>query len=118
MGVGGALGAALGGALAEALGWRWEFGIQLPFMFIVTVVAALAVPSDIGLQEDKRRSAMEILREFDIKGSVLLTSCVTFLILGLNLGGNVLPCKSARYTPLSVLLEQELCSSGYFMGSC
>lgn len=27
-GIGSSLGAALGGLLADALGWRWEFGIQ------------------------------------------------------------------------------------------
>ncbi|KAJ2969205.1 hypothetical protein NQ176_g8791 [Zarea fungicola] len=34
---------------------------------------------------------MQALREFDIKGSVLLTISTTLFILGLNLGGNVLP---------------------------
>ena len=29
-GCGGSLGAALGGAIADSLGWRWEFGVQVP----------------------------------------------------------------------------------------
>ena len=94
--MGGALGAALGGTLAEALGWRWEFGMQVPLLVLVLIVAELALPKDIGLEEGQRKSALEVLRGFDVAGSFLLTGCVAFLILGLNLGGNVLPCKSPQ----------------------
>jgi hypothetical protein len=33
----------------------------------------------------------DTIRAFDLAGSLLLTSSVTFLIVGINLGGNVLP---------------------------
>lgn len=89
-GVGSALGAALGGAMADHLGWRWEFGIQVPPLVVCCVIAVIAVPSDLGLQ-GKRETLVEALRAFDFKGSVLLTTAVTFFVLGLNLGGNVLP---------------------------
>ncbi|KAI6785416.1 uncharacterized protein J7T54_007058 [Emericellopsis cladophorae] len=92
-GVGGALGAALGGWLAESLGWRWEFGIQLPFLAFVTTVALLAIPADLGLQEDRKSTVSQQLKDFDFQGSLLLTSCITSLILGVNLGGNILPWK-------------------------
>lgn len=80
--------------MAEALGWRWEFGVQLPFLAAITIIALLAIPNDLGKQEERQKNAWQALREFDVKGSVLMSGCVTFLILGLNLGGNVLPCKS------------------------
>ncbi|KAG7286989.1 hypothetical protein NEMBOFW57_006489 [Staphylotrichum longicolle] len=90
-GVGSMLGAALGGAMADYLGWRWEFGVQVPVVVFCLVVAVLVVPSDLGLHGKEKQTIREAMRTFDFKGSVLMASSVTFLILGLNLGGNVLP---------------------------
>ncbi|KAJ0302458.1 hypothetical protein COL5a_001401 [Colletotrichum fioriniae] len=90
-GVGSALGAALGGAMADHLGWRWEFGIQVPPLIICCIIAMIAVPSDLGMAGTKRESFVEALKAFDFKGSILLTTAITFFVLGLNLGGNVLP---------------------------
>ncbi|RDA90445.1 hypothetical protein CP533_3945 [Ophiocordyceps camponoti-saundersi (nom. inval.)] len=88
-GIGSALGAALGGAMAEALGWRWEFGVQVPPMLLCLGVSAVVMPSGLGVAEEGV-GVWRALRSFDTKGSLLLTACVSFLILGLNLGGNVL----------------------------
>ncbi|TAQ91579.1 hypothetical protein B7494_g51 [Chlorociboria aeruginascens] len=91
-GVGATLGAALGGAIADSLGWRWEFGIQIPFLVVCLVNACLTIPSDIGIANGvKQKSLWEAMKVFDFKGSILLTTSITFLILGLNLGGNVFP---------------------------
>ncbi|PHH71175.1 hypothetical protein CDD83_5248 [Cordyceps sp. RAO-2017] len=89
-GVGSALGAALGGAMAEALGWRWEFGVQIPPLLVCLAVSALAIPDGLGVAGE-RASVWQALQAFDARGSLLLTASITFLILGLNLGGNVLP---------------------------
>ncbi|RFU77277.1 hypothetical protein TARUN_4953 [Trichoderma arundinaceum] len=89
-GVGAALGAALGGAMAEALGWRWEFGIQIPPLLLCIAVAMVVIPDDIGLK-GPRRGVIDALREFDFKGSVLLTTTTTSMILGLSFGGNIYP---------------------------
>ncbi|KAK1989610.1 MFS general substrate transporter [Colletotrichum falcatum] len=89
-GVGSALGAALGGAMADHLGWRWVFFCQVPPLIVCCFIAVIAVPSDLGLS-GKRETFVEALRAFDFKGSVLLTTSVTFFVLGLNLGGNILP---------------------------
>ncbi|KAL2761164.1 hypothetical protein ACRALDRAFT_2095707 [Sodiomyces alcalophilus JCM 7366] len=89
-GAGSALGAALGGAMADHLGWRWEFGVQVIPLIFLCFIAHVAIPDDLGL-EAKRKSFTETLKTFDIKGSFLLTVSITFFILGLNLGGNVLP---------------------------
>ncbi|KAF4631905.1 hypothetical protein G7Y89_g6226 [Cudoniella acicularis] len=91
-GVGSALGAALGGAIADHLGWRWEFGIQLPALFACLALACFTVPKDLGLAQGiKRKTVWEAMQVFDYQGSILLTTSITFLILGLNLGGNVYP---------------------------
>ncbi|KAI1648058.1 MFS general substrate transporter [Daldinia loculata] len=89
-GLASALGAALGGFMADSLGWRWEFGIQVFPIILCFVVAFYGIPDDLGLQ-DKHQSFKEGMKTFDFKGSILLTTSTTFLILGINLGGNVLP---------------------------
>ncbi|KIN00412.1 hypothetical protein OIDMADRAFT_55005 [Oidiodendron maius Zn] len=89
-GAGAALGAALGGAIADSLGWRWEFGVQVPLLAIALVMACFTTPQRLGLQEGaQQKTVMEAMKLFDFKGSVLLTSSITFFILGINLGGNV-----------------------------
>ncbi|PHH83172.1 hypothetical protein CDD82_3219 [Ophiocordyceps australis] len=89
-GIGSALGAALGGAMAEALGWRWEFGVQIPPLLLCFCVSAMALPPDLG-KTGEPTTVWQALQAFDARGSVLLTLAVCFLILGLNLGGNVFP---------------------------
>ncbi|KAI1310366.1 major facilitator superfamily transporter [Xylaria venustula] len=91
-GVAAASGAAFGGLLADTLGWRWEFGIQLVPLSLCLVTAFFSMPGDLGLHNGrKKQTLMQALRGYDFKGSVLLTASTTFVILGLNLGGNVLP---------------------------
>ncbi|UKZ47191.1 hypothetical protein TrVGV298_001405 [Trichoderma virens] len=89
-GAGAAFGAALGGAMAEALGWRWEFGVQIPPILLCIAVAVVVIPDDIGLK-GARKGVWEALSEFDFKGSILLTVSTTSAILGLNFGGNIYP---------------------------
>ncbi|KAI5463266.1 hypothetical protein BGZ63DRAFT_352577 [Mariannaea sp. PMI_226] len=89
-GVGAALGAASGGAMADYFGWRWEFGIQVPPLLLAMIISSVAIPDDLGIQGD-RKTMWQALKEFDSMGSLLLTTAVTTLILGLNFGGNILP---------------------------
>lgn len=81
-GVGSALGAALGGAMADHLGWRWEFGVQVLPLLLCVVLAAISIPNDLGLV-GKRQTFWEALKVFDFRGSILLTTSTTFLVLGL-----------------------------------
>ncbi|TVY34972.1 putative transporter [Lachnellula subtilissima] len=91
-GVGSALGAALGGAIADHLGWRWEFGIQVPALVFCLCIACFTVPKNLGLADGvQKKSVWEAMKVFDYIGSSLLTLSITFLILGLTLGGNVYP---------------------------
>ncbi|CAJ0549277.1 Ff.00g028900.m01.CDS01 [Fusarium sp. VM40] len=89
-GIGSSLGAAAGGFMADYLGWRMEFMVQVPPLLICMGVAWVAIPDDLGI-EGERKGVWQALREFDFRGSLLLTTAITFVILGLNLGGNVLP---------------------------
>ena len=91
-GLGSASGAALGGFLCDRLGWRWMFGIQVPLILVMLVTAWLTTPTNLGpnLAKTGNLSVWQTIKGFDIVGAILLTLSVTFLILGLNLGGNVL----------------------------
>ncbi|KAI1757006.1 major facilitator superfamily domain-containing protein [Xylaria castorea] len=83
-GLAAASGAAFGGLLADSLGWRWEFGIQLLPLTLCFAIAVVGMPADLGLQEGKEKQTLvQALRGFDFKGSALLTTSITFLILGL-----------------------------------
>jgi predicted MFS family arabinose efflux permease len=76
------LGAALGGTMADTLGWRWEFGVQIPLLVLLVIVATVTIPKDIGLQ-GKREGIWTALKAFDFRGSMLLSASTTFLVLGL-----------------------------------
>ncbi|KAF2121396.1 major facilitator superfamily domain-containing protein [Lophiotrema nucula] len=92
-GGGSASGAAFGGFLCDKIGWRMTFAIQIPPLLVLFVVAFFSTPKDLGpqLMKTSGQGIVDALRGFDIAGSVLLTGSVAFLILGLNLGGNVFP---------------------------
>lgn len=90
-GVASTLGAALGGFMADYLGWRWEFGVQVPALLLCVFVSVFTIPDGLGLRTHKKETVLQALRHFDLTGSFFLMTSITFLILGLNLGGNVLP---------------------------
>lgn len=90
-GFGSTLGAALGGFMADYLGWRWEFGVQVPLLVLCVAISSYVIPADLGLHSRKRETVLQAMRTFDFRGSILLTTAITTLILGLNLGGNVIP---------------------------
>lgn len=89
-GLGSTLGAALGGFMADYLGWRWEFGIQVPPLLLCVGISTLIIPADLGLASRNKETIFQALKSFDFRGSTLLIMAITSLILGLNLGGNVL----------------------------
>lgn len=92
-GAGSASGAAFGGFLCDRLGWRWTFGIQVPAVLLVMILSAISIPASLGphLARNSDKSARQLIASFDIAGSVLLTLTVGLLILGLNVGGAILP---------------------------
>ncbi|KAL1620116.1 hypothetical protein SLS54_006316 [Diplodia seriata] len=91
-GLGQACGAAFGGFLCDTLGWRWTFGVQIPAQLLILVAATITMPDTLGpnLAKNSDKSAFQHIKTFDLLGSCLLTTAVAFMILGLNLGGNVL----------------------------
>ncbi|KFY76914.1 hypothetical protein V499_03605 [Pseudogymnoascus sp. VKM F-103] len=91
-GLGSAMGVATGGAMADHLGWRWEFGIQVPALVLILVTSCVFVPRNLGLSHNmENESFLTAMKTFDYKGSLVLTAGTTFLILSLSLGGNIYP---------------------------
>lgn len=90
-GLGSACGAAFGGFLCDHLGWRWTFGIQVPPVLGILTLALLTTPKSLGphLAKNSGKTVIQTIRGFDLAGAALLSTTVAFLILGLNLGGNV-----------------------------
>jgi len=82
-GAGAMLGAAMGGVMADYLGWRWEFGVQIPILVFALLVALITIPDDLGMHGKSKRSVREAMKDFDFMGSFLMATSVTFLILGL-----------------------------------
>lgn len=93
LGTGSSMGLAFGGFLCDHIGWRGAFLIQLPLIFIYLIVAAWTVPADLGIKRVgmERMTVSQLIRSIDLTGSLILAVCVTALIMGLNLGGNVFP---------------------------
>lgn len=83
-GAGAALGAATGGLIADSLGWRWEFGIQIPLLALLFLIACFTTPRDLGKGAGVTSNGVwDALKVFDYGGSITLTASITFLILGL-----------------------------------
>lgn len=93
--------------MADTLGWRWEFGVQIPPLVALFAVAAVSLPPELGIYAE-RESLAVALGAFDFRGLLLLAASTTFLILGLNLGGNVLPCKFLLPVSREKKGEQEI----------
>ncbi|KAL2177632.1 uncharacterized protein P884DRAFT_199753 [Thermothelomyces heterothallicus CBS 202.75] len=64
--------------------------IIVPAIVLCLIVAVLVVPSDLGLGGREKQTLREAMRTFDFKGSVLMSSSVTFLILGLSPQANLI----------------------------
>jgi EmrB/QacA subfamily drug resistance transporter len=73
-GLASAVGVFLGGLLSGSLGWRWVFFVNLPLCVLVIAGAFWLL--------DGRREA-EPVRNFDIRGSLLVTSSMLLLVYAL-----------------------------------
>lgn len=81
--------------MAEMLGWRWEFGVQVPVLILCLSICLVVIPGDIGL-EARDNDAWHALREFDVKGSVLLALCTSSLIISLVSQGSLLESRTQK----------------------
>ncbi|KAI1501222.1 major facilitator superfamily domain-containing protein [Biscogniauxia marginata] len=98
-GIGGCLGLVCGGYLCDQVGWRGAFYLQLPVLFVYLLLAATVTPASLGLYVDQlpwstpqkeKLSLTQMVKKIDLLGSLILVMGLTALMIGLNLGGNVL----------------------------
>ncbi|OWP06464.1 major facilitator superfamily transporter [Marssonina coronariae] len=83
-GAGSALGASTGGAIADSLGWRWEFGAQVPLLAVALCIAYLNVPRKLGRAESPATKSVWAAKGVcDYQASALPTTSIAFVILGL-----------------------------------
>ncbi|KAL2196791.1 hypothetical protein P885DRAFT_37350 [Corynascus similis CBS 632.67] len=59
-------------------------GMQVPVVVLCLLVASFVIPNDLGLNGGEKKTLREAMRTFDFKGSILMSTSVTFLILGLS----------------------------------
>jgi hypothetical protein len=64
---------------------------KVPAVLLAFIVACITTPNNLGPQLAKSAQVgfVQTMKGFDLAGSVLLTTCVTSLIVAINLGGNV-----------------------------
>lgn len=89
-----------GGILADTIGWRLGFGIQIPFIFI----SLFMVAKFINVKQPPVNQAVASgsrLKRIDFGGSISIVAAVSCLILGFNIGGNLVPWLSA--IPITLL---------------
>ena len=68
------------GLIAAHLGWRWVFGLNVPLVLVLLVLAARVVP---------RMPAVPVRHRADWLGAVLITVCVAALAFGLIEGNSL-----------------------------
>ncbi|KAI3327256.1 MFS general substrate transporter [Xylariaceae sp. AK1471] len=92
------LGGPLGGWLADAVGWRWSFGVQVPMLAVAIFLCWRIVPSNLSprsagkrLENEVQPSTSEKLARIDFLGSALFAIFILLLLFPLELGGEKLP---------------------------
>lgn len=100
-GIGTVLGPVVGGAFVESSAtWRWAFYINLCVAGLFAPVYLLWIPS---FKPRRGTKSLELVREFDIAGTVLSIGAITTLIMATNLGGALYPWKSGQIIALFVV---------------
>ncbi|EAW14201.1 MDR family MFS transporter [Aspergillus clavatus NRRL 1] len=91
-GFGSICGASFGGSIVDTIGWRWCFLLQVPVGILALATGHLVLhlprPTQFAEQGQGLRA---ILKYVDLSGALLLILGLSSQLVGLSLGGNVLP---------------------------
>lgn len=85
-----AAGGPLGGLFADTIGWRWGFGLQIPFCLLSIVGVMWKVNIPLPMEGNLKTR----LGRIDWFGAASLVIGVSAFIIGMSLGGNELPWES------------------------
>ncbi|KAJ5190033.1 Major facilitator superfamily domain general substrate transporter [Penicillium cf. griseofulvum] len=91
-GFGGICGASFGGAIVDSIGWRWCFLLQVPISLFALVMGYIVLrfpPRNVESSPDGQTKG--IWQQIDLLGACLLILALSAQLVGLSLGGNVLP---------------------------
>ncbi|KAF2164435.1 hypothetical protein M409DRAFT_67928 [Zasmidium cellare ATCC 36951] len=94
-------GGVVGGALTQALGWRWAFGIQVPF----TLIAILLVQWRLHItsRDTTEQTKWQKLRRIDFAGAILLCVSIFAGCFMLETGGQKFAWKSPIIIAMGVV---------------
>ncbi|PGH14328.1 hypothetical protein AJ79_03150 [Helicocarpus griseus UAMH5409] len=87
-GLGSALGGVFGGWMNDTLSWRWAFLVQVPFIFVSTILVMWKVNVPVKVTDTSR------IKRIDLLGAGTLVVTLVLLLVGLNCGGNQVPWNS------------------------
>ncbi|KAK9318805.1 major facilitator superfamily domain-containing protein [Lipomyces orientalis] len=86
---GASLGGVFGGFITEALGWRWAFLLQVPFVVVSSVAIYFNLKSKPApLSSDSASEIADKLSRIDFAGSITLVLSLVLYLLALSIGGN------------------------------
>ncbi|XHG02049.1 hypothetical protein AWENTII_005412 [Aspergillus wentii] len=91
-GFGSICGASFGGTIVDSIGWRWCFLLQVPISIFALVTGHLVLK--LPRRDDYGQSSLgfrAIWKYVDLSGACLLILGLSSQLVGLSLGGNVLP---------------------------
>jgi MFS family permease len=91
-GFGGICGASFGGSIVDSIGWRWCFLLQVPVSMFALVMGyiVLKFPAR-NTDGSPDRPRQSIWHQIDLLGACLLILALSAQLVGLSLGGNILP---------------------------
>ncbi|KAK3501409.1 major facilitator superfamily domain-containing protein [Neurospora crassa] len=95
-GFGAICGASFGGSVADGIGWRWCFLLQVPVSAFALAAGWMVIKNPVNgvLGEGNERTWGLIWRKVDFTGAFLLVTAISIQLVGLSLGGNMLPWSS------------------------
>ncbi|KAK9475884.1 major facilitator superfamily domain-containing protein [Lipomyces japonicus] len=83
---GAAIGGVFGGLITDAIGWRWAFLIQVPFVLVSAITISINLKS-----KPAQEFETDKLKRIDFGGSFTLVTALILFLVALSMGGNYLP---------------------------
>jgi MFS family permease len=90
-GFGAICGASFGGSIVDTIGWRWCFLLQVPVSLFALGMGYVVLKFPARNTESPDGQPKGIWHQIDMLGAFLLILALSAQLVGLSLGGNILP---------------------------